>query len=89
VRRADGRNLDAVIHVNPDLPRKAMAVVYNPGDTELEQEIVFPLYYSGLHGTCSVSREDAKPVQMKLDGKQRAVLKVKVPARSCTWFTFR
>ncbi|HVT12292.1 MAG TPA: hypothetical protein VHE55_08490 [Fimbriimonadaceae bacterium] len=89
VRRADGVNLDAVLHVNPALPTKAMAVVYNPGDTDLEQEIVFPLYYSGLQGSCEMAENDGKASRVKLDDKQRLVLKVKVPAKGCVWFTFR
>lgn len=89
VRRADGANLDAVLHVNPALPTKAMAVVYNPGDTELEQEIVLPLYYSGLHGSCEIAENDGKAVRVKLDDKQRLVLKVKVGPKGCVWFTFR
>ncbi|MBK7599629.1 MAG: hypothetical protein IPJ07_14355 [Acidobacteria bacterium] len=34
VRRADGRNLDAVLHVNPSLPVKGLAMVFNPTDKE-------------------------------------------------------
>jgi hypothetical protein len=88
VRRADGQNLDAVLHVNPALKTKAMAVVYNPGDRELEQEIVLSLYYSGLKGTCTISHEDARGKAMKLDEKGRLLLKVKVAPKTCTWFTF-
>ncbi len=89
VRRADGVHLDAVLHANPALPTKAMAVVYNPVDRELEEEIVLPLYYSGLQGSCQMAENDGKASRVKLDGKQRLVLKVKVPAKSCVWFTFR
>ncbi|MFI5384999.1 MAG: alpha-galactosidase [Fimbriimonadales bacterium] len=88
VRRADGVNLDAVLHVNP-AKREAMAVVYNPGDTELEQDIVLPLYYSGLHGSCQMFREEGRASLVTLDGKQRLLLKVKVGPKGCTWFTFR
>jgi hypothetical protein len=89
VRRADGVNLDCVLHVNPSLPDKAMAVVYNPGDTDLEQEIVLPLYYSGLHGSCRMSREDHAGTGVKLDEKGRAVVTVRLSGKSCTWLTFR
>lgn len=89
VKRADGVNLDCVLHVNPSLATKAMAVVYNPGDTELEQEIVVPLYYSGLRGSCLISQYDSKPRSVRLDEKGRLVLKVKLVRKGCTWFTFR
>ena len=35
VRRPDGRDLDIILHVNPRLPEKGLAVVYNPLDQEV------------------------------------------------------
>ncbi len=118
VRRADGVNLDCILHVRPagkeSSPQstlslrepvgikpgkgqltassgaeRAMAVIYNPGDAAMEQEIVLPLYYSGLRGACQMSREDGRSIPVNLDDKQRLVLKVKVGPRSCTWITFK
>lgn len=89
VRRADGINLDAVLHVSPKGKTKAMAVVYNPSDKELSQEVVLPLYFSGLSKSCRMSQEDGKETLARLDDKARLVITVKVAPRSCTWFTFR
>lgn len=86
VRRADGRNLDAVLHVNPALPIKGLAMIYNPGDEPLEQEIVLPLYYTGLRETALVAEQNAKPIRMKLDRQYRITLRAKVAARANTWF---
>lgn len=87
VRRADGRNLDVALHVNPMLPTQAMAVIYNPVDEPLEQEISLPLYYANLRGSVKVSHEDGPTKTLKLDDQHRLTMKVKVPGRSCTWFT--
>jgi hypothetical protein len=87
VRRADGVNLDCALHVNPNLPTKATAVVYNPTDHVLEQEIELPLYYSGLTDSAKVAQEDGKPVTMHLDRSYRIRLHAKVGPRSRTWFT--
>lgn len=89
VRRADGRNLDAVLHVNPALPIKGLAMIYNPGDEPLEQEITLPLYYAGLNNEVTVAEQGGKPVKMKLDRQYRITLRPKVAAHSRTWFLIR
>ncbi len=89
VRRADGRNLDAVLHVNPALPIKGLAMIYNPTEEALEQEIVLPLYYTGLDDTALVSESDAKPIRLKLDREYRIRIRPRVPPRSNTWFVIR
>lgn len=89
VRRADGRNLDAVVHVNPALPERALAVVYNPLDVPLEQELTLPLRYAGLEGAVLVAQEDAKPRRAGLDRERRLSLRVRVEAGSRTWFLIR
>jgi hypothetical protein len=87
VSRADGKRLDTVLHANPNLKTKGMAVLYNPTDQELEQEIVLPLYYTGLKGRCRVSLNDGAWKEVTMDDQRRIVVKPKVPARSCVWFS--
>ncbi|MBK9705591.1 MAG: alpha-galactosidase [Acidobacteria bacterium] len=89
VRRADGRNLDAVLHVNPSLPVKGLVMVFNPTDKELQQEITLPLYYSGLSGEAAVSERDGRSVKIKLDRQYRITLTPKVAPHSNTWFLIR
>ena len=89
VRRADGRNLDAVLHVNPALPIRALAMIYNPGDAPLEQEIVLPLHYAGLVGAARVAERDGRPVRMALDRRDRLTIRARVAPRSNTWFVIR
>ncbi|MDX2029099.1 MAG: alpha-galactosidase [Blastocatellia bacterium] len=89
LRRADGRNLDAVLHVNPALPTKGLVMVYNSGDAPLRQEIVLPLYYTGLSDAARVSERGARPVRMALDRQYRITIRPDVPARSSTWFEIR
>jgi hypothetical protein len=89
VRRADGRDLDAVLHVNPALAERALAVVYNPLEMPLEQEIEMPLHYAGLERTALVSHEDGPPRAMTLDRGSKLKLRVRVPALSRTWYVIR
>lgn len=89
VRRADGRNLDAVLHVNPGLETKAMAVIYNPLDRPLKQEIEFPLYYGGLADHVRMRVNDGPETVRRLGRQSRLTLSEEVPAKSCVWVTFR
>ncbi|MEZ0327720.1 MAG: alpha-galactosidase [Fimbriimonas sp.] len=86
VRRADGQNLDAVLHV---LPGQAMAVIYNPTDAELEQEITLPLYYAGLHDTARIAIGGGRSKAVKLTPDQKLKIKPKVAGKSCTWITIQ
>lgn len=89
LRRADGRNLDAILHVNPALPVKGLVMIWNPTDQELSQELTVPLYYTGLSDTATIAEQDRNPARMQLDRSYRVTLQARVPARSHAWFTIR
>jgi len=89
IRRADGRRLDAIVHVDPSLPTPAMAIVYNPTDRPLSDELTFPLYYAGLSGSCRIKVGDSagradKARIVSLDGSNLR-LKLTVPAKGMAW----
>jgi hypothetical protein len=93
VRRADGRRIDGVVHVNPNLPTKAMAVLYNPTNGPLTEEVELPLYYTGLAGRASIEGGDSDGGKMRrrtlsLDGST-ARIKVTVPPMGMSWIEFR
>jgi len=89
VRRADGQNLDCILHANPLLPEKGLAMVWNPTGQEMTQEIKISLYYTGLTDTCQIAEQEGKSKTVKLDRDYSIIVKPTVPARSCTWFIVR
>lgn len=93
LRRADGRRIDGVVHVNPALPTKALAVCYNPTAQALTEELEIPLHYAGLRGRATLEGGDSDGGRMRrrtvaLDGTT-ARLKVTVPPMGMTWIEFR
>lgn len=48
LRRADGRDWDGILHVNPQLQTKGFMLVYNPLKETITRTIKLPLYYTGL-----------------------------------------
>ena len=88
LRRADGRDLDYILHVNPTLREKGLLMVYNPLDREVEQTLTVPLYYTGLKTGAAVRQGEGAPRQETLKRDYSIQLPVTVPARGLTWFTF-
>ena len=87
-RRADGRDIDWMLHVNPKLELKAMLCVYNPTDEPITKSIRVPLYYSGLRGSAKMKANDEPTIVVSLDSSARAKLAVTVPANGFAYYTF-
>lgn len=88
-RRADGRDLDWMLHVNPHLKERGMLVVFNPLDQEVRKTLRVPLYYSGLRGMALIAHEEAPVTRTALNETCDAMLDVVVPARGFTWYVIR
>ncbi len=88
LRRADGRDWDGWLHVNPTLPTPALAMLFNSLETPLARKITLPLHWSGLRGAATVRIADEPPRQVTLDAGDRATLELKLPARSATALVF-
>jgi len=85
-RRADGRDLDWMLHVNPKLKEKAMLVVYNPTDHAITKTIRLPLYYTGLTETAVIRKGEGPSRIYTLDRHYSVKLKVTVPAKGFSWY---
>jgi hypothetical protein len=89
LRRADGRDLDYILHVNPSGTEKGLLMVYNPLETEVSKTLRVPLYYTGKTTTAAVSERDGPPRQFTLDRGYNVDLTVNIPARGVTWFVIQ
>jgi hypothetical protein len=85
LRRADGRDWDGWLHVNPTLAERGLAVFYNPLDQAIEREIRLPLYYAGLQNTATLRWETGTTEKARLARDYCAEITVKIPAKSRTW----
>jgi hypothetical protein len=86
VRRADGRDIDCMMHVNPQLQTKGLAVVYNPLAEAVQRKLILPLYYTGLSETATIRHQEEAGKTYRLDREYRVEIPVEMPARSVTWF---
>lgn len=86
LRRADGRDLDYWLNVNPKGQEKGLLMVFNPLNKLIRKEIQVPLYYTGLTQKAKVSTEGKESQEYVLDRAYNIKLPVEVPAQSYTWF---
>jgi len=86
VRRADARDLDCYLHVNPRLKERALLMVFNPLDVPATKTLKLPLYYSGLADKVKVAERDGKARSYQLDRTFALDLPVSLGPQRVTWF---
>lgn len=89
LRRPDGRDYDAILHVNPNGAEKGLLMVYNPLDEPVKRELRINIYYTGIENIAQVSEQDGKSRSMKVAPNGELLLQVDIPAKSQTWFVIK
>ncbi len=85
LRRADGRDWDGWMHINPSLKEKALVMFFNPTQEKITRNITLPLYYTGLSNAASVSIMNAKPVTMQINRSYNISLPITLDAGEYKW----
>jgi len=88
-RRADGRDLDWMLHVNPYLDEKGMLVVFNPTDEPIERELEVNLYYTGLEDKAVVGNDSESMREFPIARDFSCQVPVQVPARGFNWYLIK
>jgi len=88
LRRADGRDWDGLLHVNPALATKGLAVLFNPLTTPLERRLRLPLYYTGLSDAVRVRIGDGPERSARLDREYGLTLDLTLPP-GLSWVELR
>jgi len=86
LKRANGREIDGVIHVDPDLNEKGLAMFFNPTNETLSQTIKLPLYYTGHSNEVSIKEKEGKRINYELARDYSVELEVEIPANGSTWY---
>jgi hypothetical protein len=93
LRRPDGQDWDGILHVNPALREKGLAMLYNPLKTNILRRITLPLYYTGLTDTAQVrlgssaasSSLESLPKAYQLNREYEIEVEVEIPAEGWVW----
>jgi hypothetical protein len=86
LRRADGRDWDGILHVNPQLKQKGLMMLYNPTNTPITRTIKVPLYYAGLSSTAKIREKEGSLKTYNVNRDYSVELKITIPANDYTWF---
>ncbi|MSU36773.1 MAG: alpha-galactosidase [Pedosphaera sp.] len=85
-RRADARDLDWMLHVNPKLKEKGLLVVFNPLNEPVSKTIRVNLYYTGLTNSARVREQRGTSKHLKLSRDYFIELSARVPAQGMNWY---
>jgi concanavalin A-like lectin/glucanase superfamily protein len=83
--RPNGRDLDAIFHVNPTGLVKGMVIIFNPTDKAIETSFKLPLYYTGLRSKARVREQEGAQKEYTLDDERAVHVPVKISAGWFTW----
>ncbi|SIR32296.1 NPCBM/NEW2 domain-containing protein [Maribacter ulvicola] len=86
LKRANGREIDGIMHVNPELKEKGFVQFFNPTATSIKKIVKIPLYYTGLKTTAKVREQEGKSKEYILDRGYNITMEIEVPANGNTWF---
>lgn len=85
VRRPDGQKADCILHVNPQLDIKGLAVMYNPLAEDVEEQILLPLYYTGLTDQVYIRDRYGQEKTYQLNRHYSIEVTVSIKANSTNW----
>ncbi|MBQ3198013.1 MAG: NPCBM/NEW2 domain-containing protein [Alistipes sp.] len=86
LRQPDARDWDGIMHINPNLKEKALAMFFNPTDQEMIRTIKVPLYYTGLDKIAKIREQEGRSKNYKIDRNYYVTLEVVIPANGYTWY---
>jgi hypothetical protein len=88
LRRADGRDWDGILHVNPNLETKGFIMLYNPLKKPITRTLTLPLYYTGLKHRATFFNDQGRQ-QYKINRHYDVITTVTIPAEGWIWYGIR
>ena len=89
IRRPDGRDYDAILHVDPQGEEKGLLMIYNPLDEEITRTIELPVYYTGLSSKAIVHEQEEEPIVFDIARDYTISLTVALPAKGYNYFILK
>jgi hypothetical protein len=89
IRRPDGRDYDAILHVDPTGVDKGLLMIYNPLNEAIHRRIRVNLYYTGLKSEVNATNSAGITRQVETDATNNAWIDFDIPARGVEWFVIK
>lgn len=85
LRRADGRDWDGIMHVNPGLKEKGLVMLYNPLNESITRDVKLPVYYTSKHTSLKIREKEGAAKTYQVDREFNAPITVQIQAKGYTW----
>ena len=89
IRRPDGRDYDAILHVDPTGIEKGLLMIYNPLNEAITRKLDVPVYYTGLKAKVSIIEQEGKTRVNQVNGAGKISLTVTIPAKGYNYFILK
>jgi hypothetical protein len=87
LRRADARDWDGWMHVDPYGKDKAFVLLFNPTDGIIKRKINIPMYYTALKNSATIINESGDRIIKKINANNDLEMEISIPAKGYTWFS--
>ncbi len=94
IRRPDGRDYDAILHVDPAGIERGLLMVYNPLNKAITRTLNVPVYYTGIKEKVSVQEQEdhsrASVFPVISDGLgDKVSLTINIPAKGYNYYILK
>jgi hypothetical protein len=89
VKRADGRDIDAILHVNPQHEEKGLLMIYNPLNQPVKKYFKVNIYYTGLSNSALIGENDGPFSKYSISRDYNVIIPVNVAANSQSWYIIK
>jgi hypothetical protein len=86
LRRADGRDWDGIMHVNPALKTKGLLMLYNPLKEKITRAIKVPVHFTGLTSVVKVREKEGVLKSYVPDREGNISMTFSIAPDSYRWF---
>ena len=87
LRRADGRDWDGWLHVDPSLAQKGLMMLFNPTNETITKTIQLPLYYTGLEDKANIAQKGKEAKSYTLNRAYEAEFSFTLAPGAYEWYT--
>lgn len=89
IRRPDGTDYDAILHVNPEGNEKGLLMIYNPLTEPIKRNLTVDLYYTGITDKAVCIDSEGNESILPVARDYTITIPVEIPANSQTWFILK
>lgn len=89
LRRADGRDWDGFLHVNPSGVEKGLLMLFNPLVVPITRTLKIPVYYTGLSDNIMVREQEGKMKAYPINRDYMITITATIPPEGYNYFILK